>query len=471
MTSKSAVPLVALSALSLVFVAVAADPPATAAKGGTAAAIATPPVPPCNPKSPCPGSACATSLSAALAKQPSDACSRNGENQGDVDVFSWNSFLAMNWPANTRTCGPDTTKSILSGAGPTVWETYPDDADVFVKPPATPGPWCTFGSATSRAVAALPADLQETAKRLGVTKVLRAHSKGAPGKFPDIDEAVGGVFTDQSGRFLRYEKRLNFDEYNYLTFTGLWSAAVQAKTATVSFPWGPTQNPSPCGTKPCGPVGAMEIKAAWKVLTPAEIAGKSFYMQQAFVFNDDAGNPSPGKNPVTVGLVGLHIIHKTQRQQTWFWSTFEHVANETTFFNPNCPAPCPTNKQNAVKPYKELDPQATPVNTPVQMTRVIPIAKNDGAAPPLNTWYRGLLKGSVWANYQLVSTQWTTGGAPGGTPKYVGNTTLETFIQPVSSCFGCHNGAKTTAGRPADRSFLLGEAYVTPTPTPKPSTP
>ena len=99
-----------------------------------------------------------------------------------------------------------------------------------------------------------------------------------------------------------------------------------------------------------------------------------------------------------------------------------------------------------------------PLNAGVQVVRSTPIATTDSEAVTLNGWYQGLLAGTVWANYELVSTQWTTGGAPHGTPAILANTTLETFIQPKSSCLGCHGGATTAAGTPADFSFLLGQA-------------
>jgi hypothetical protein len=302
--------------------------------------------------------------------------------------------------------------------------------------------------------------VREKARAAGVTKVFREQQKVSTAlarRFPNIKEAFAGPLTDQNGRFVRYEKHLNLDEYRYLTTNNLWSVSGQ-KGATINFPQGPQQVPSPCGATPCGPTGATEIKAAWKVLSLAEIKGGRFYTQQAWVFNDDKGSPSPGTNPVTVGLVGLHILHKTMSEKTWFWSTFEHVDNTTrSFTNPSCTT-CPANVQTAPTPYVELGPKATPVNTPVQVTRVIPIATNDSAAPPLNVWYQTLLQGSVWANFQLVSTQWATGGAPAGTPKLLGNTTMETYFQPSSTCMGCHGSATTIAGANADFSFLLGEA-------------
>ena len=66
-----------------------------------------------------------------------------------------------------------------------------------------------------------------------------------------------------------------------------------------------------------------------------------------------------GQNPVTLGLVGLHIVHKTDSEPQWIWSTFEHVNNvpaaadpagaHYNFYRAGCatsamstPAPMPT---------------------------------------------------------------------------------------------------------------------------------
>ena len=216
-------------------------------------------------------------------------------------------------------------------------------------------------------------------------------------------------------------------------------------------------------------------------------------MTRAIVFNDDNQSPSPGINPVTLGLVGLHIAHKTKSQQSWIWSTFEHVDNlkpppgspfgaKASFNNSGCPpATCPPNVQTAAKPYTELDQNGKPINKPVQVVRINPVG--DSNADQLNAIFQSLLKGSVWANYKLITTQWI--GELGTMPKpaFMANMTLETFIQlpkppsdgPVpypspgynpfapgvasSSCMKCHSVATTASGKAkGDFSFILGEA-------------
>jgi hypothetical protein len=418
-----------------------------------------------------------TSITSALATVPADFA--GVEQQRNFELYSWLTFIALNWPAQANTCEPDLNRSVLDGARPTVWEKYLEDSDVFVAPGKKPSAWCPPGP-TERMqalLAKLPPAARAEGDRLGVRCLLTRQSKASRSlieRFPGIEEAVGGVLTDQNGRFVRYEIRINQDEYNFLVDpkNNLWSQAGQkAFAGPVKFPQGPSAY---------GPVGAMEIKAAWKVLSSQEIAGGRYYTELAYVYNDDQETPSPGPNPVTVGLVGLHIIHKTRLQPLWIWSTFEHVDNTTSaFYNPNCPpSQCPPDVQTASRPYRELSAQGTPLNKPVQVVRLQPIIED---AAQMNVVFQKLLQGSVWANYQVIATQWV--GELGNLPKpaFLGNTTLETYIQgpvpptdgPVAypnpgydpfhtgvtaSCLKCHSVAPTTAGQPADFSFLLGEA-------------
>ncbi|WP_434424516.1 hypothetical protein [Nannocystis pusilla] len=71
-------------------------------------------------------------------------------------------------------------------------------------------------------------------------------------------------------------------------------------------------------------VGALELKAAWmEVPNPDDAQWNRYKLAQAVVVD-----PATQKcQALTVALVGLHIIHKTQAQPTWVWATFEHVDN------------------------------------------------------------------------------------------------------------------------------------------------
>lgn len=112
--------------------------------------------------------------------------------------------------------------------------------------------------------------------------------------------------------------------------------------------------------------------------------------------------------------------------------------------------------------------------------REIPIT---AATQQLNAQWQGALKGTVWANYHLISTQWPTAPAddcqvpsptnPLGTPapNFLANATLETYNQGTtpqasSSCMECHNNATTRVTQSprtsfADFTFLLERAQST----------
>lgn len=406
-----------------------------------------------------------TKVTPALATAPAGLPKGAIVAQQNFDLVSWLTFVALSWPANTKSCSADLSKTILSGQGPVVWETYLSDSDVFVDPKnSKPEPWCGGTAGT----VGISAQALQLGRENGVNRFVRAISKidaklsnsGIPG----IEE-VGGPLTDLNGRFVRYEVRINQDEYKYIVQNTLWTKAGQSGK-TINFPMGKTSY---------GPVGAIEIKPAWKVLGAGDDPTK-FYTVKAIVFNNGTGAPSPGKNPVTLGLVGLHILHKAAGQSRWLWSTFEQNDNLTSF---SYPAGKP-NVQTANKPYTELDQSGNPINTPVNVTRVNPIDSNV-LPTKMNQGFHQLLAGSVWANYSLVATQWTGNLGIQPKPAYLANTVIETYTQgpkppsdgtppypqqgydPFSpnasaSCTKCHSVAKTAQGTKADFSFLLFSA-------------
>lgn len=374
-------------------------------------ASAAPPQPPACEKVPCAGSTCLSSITAAQATVPEQACpAQGGESQNGVDIFSWNEFIALNWPA-TQACEPDTTKSILDiktgKEGPVVWQTQMTSDDVFVAPGQTPVPWCN-GKSLAALFAKQPIDLSHTAQTAALPQSL--HNLRSVISQPTDVEAVRGVVTDQAGRWLRYERLMNKTEYDQIVGQKWYQLSVLDTLPSITLP-----------------SASIEFKSAWKILSPDEIVGGRFYTTQATVYNTPDGAKSPGANPVTLGLVGLHIINKTERPGGFFWSTFEQVDNDTTFFKPHRTGPY--NKQTARKPYTELDPNGKPINAPVQIKRLHKIA----ADPKLNAYYQQLLAGSVFANYRLVSTQWQSGLVLQGEPPNVANIVIETYVQNATS--------------------------------------
>ncbi len=396
--------------------------------------------------------------------------------QGPADAYAWLTFIAVNWPADPTTCAANAHANIVTATPNPTWLSYLSDDAVFVAA-GKPANWCNvpgsgglkgaaFASAAdalsarrTAAMAHLPSAVRELAEKHPEVSLFLHHSaKGDAalsavklvGAKPNhrlngILDATGQPVTDQNGRFVRYTINMDCDEYSYITAKALWTAKGQKATGNLDFPHS--------GLPACGAaVGAMEFKAAWKVLGKGDVPSH-FFTQQAIVYNDVGGSPSPGANPVTVGLVGLHITHKTPNQPRWLWATFEQTDIPTGFNNPQCPSPCPPNVETAKKPYVELNPNGTPRNKPVQVVGIIP-----STAGSLNTTFQGLLGNTPWAHYKLISTQWV--GELGITPKpaKLGNAVLETFVADTVpySCLKCHSFAQTSpAGTNSDFSFMI----------------
>jgi hypothetical protein len=262
-----------------------------------------------------------------------------------------------------------------------------------------------------------------------------------------------------------------------------------------------------------GGIGAIELKSAWmEVTTPKDTRWNRYKLSPAVVVD-----PATQKcRATTVALVGLHIIHATQSQPTLVWSTFEHVDNApddgadagTTswnFFNAQCQP-----RKVTVPPACAADGKSTQVtvsctpNTPppyyigsgcpapsaVQVTRLTPI---DTTAAKVTETVRQSLQqaypGSVWGNYLLVNTLWSTGPSPSPTRPVkaplpfaspapsgnipIANTTMETYIQQTanfgqgpqaSNCIVCHADAtiQGPSGIASDVSFIFGLAQGLP---------
>ena len=139
------------------------------------------------------------------------------------------------------------------------------------------------------------------------------------------------------------------------------------------------------------------------------------------------------------------------------------------FYNATCDqTKCPINQL----PPKPWDPQVQPFPNGYksQITRVIPVTSDVAQMNGKSRAVEGI-KGTVWENYMLLSTQWPTKpdhpidktGVPA--PTYLANTTLETYSQgdiPLasSSCIACHLNATTQqkSAKPSDFTFILEKA-------------
>jgi hypothetical protein len=378
--------------------------------------------------------------------------------QHEFDMYSWRSFVALNWPVGAGG-EADTTLTIgASGDHPTVWETYKESYEVFLPNGAAPSPW--------GAPRAYPAACQGVGA--AGTPVFRMITKAPQDVLDEMEEPFQtGPLVDQDSNYARYAIHLNRDAFEFIVQDTLYNQQGQAEADSIRFPEGDNNT---------AVTGAIVIKSAWKVLGPND-RPERFHKSRVLVYTDSSSDPVVPQSCVlqTVGLVGFHIAHKTAGAPQWLWSTFEQVDNvqvpagsglRASFNNPACTT-CPVNQP--------LPPPWNPnvKSTPSQITRVTPI---DSATRALNAQWQARLRAvsdsSVWQFYELVSTQWPTnpdaslsGPTPMGNPapQFLANTTLETFVQGQvpnvsSSCIGCHNNATTTSGVFSDFSYLLERA-------------
>lgn len=391
------------------------------------------------------------------------------------DYFSWESFIALNWPAKAGARGvadqpanPDAFLKAAAGT-PVVWGTYKDSYDLFGSKEQRPTAWSSFdvpGSPCPNAAAGQKTLIFLTKGNTPLMETKQAFS------FPLIDQRNNYVYFD-----IRYDEA----QYNFIRGQdgdpSSWLYLLKNLTPKENAQFG-VQMPM-SGTT----LGSIMLKAAWRIKTDKDDASR-YYATAAQIFNPQTQTCTSA----TVLLVGLHIAHKVSPFTEWVWSTFEQVDNVPPDAVAGAPTPAPppngysfnngTDTPKTVGGYnykppvapstKAVGPTPTPP-PPVQVTRVnpIPVTPAGQSTREVNAYYQQLLKGTVWQYYQLVVTQWPFNPgigadgpfmliANGGVyPQNAGsafpvngaiNTTMETYFQTPNdaagaggnSCMSCH---------------------------------
>jgi hypothetical protein len=240
-----------------------------------------------------------------------------------------------------------------------------------------------------------------------------------------------------------------------------------------------------------GDPGAIMLKVSWKILTDQDDKRKFHHVEALVAMpenSDEKGTPPCIER--TLGLVGMHIVHKTVSRPQWIWTSFEHADNVPeakevqahdfkkkyyNFFDPACNAQkCPIN----ATPPRPWDPEyaahlqfhkmADGKQFHSQIVRMVNLTDETNT---MNRQFQSILSKTVWANYIMIGTQWpssfpctgdhsTISGAPvpktdfdkqpdmncAPAPTFLANSTLETFSQGTipqasSSCMACHGNA------------------------------
>lgn len=434
-----------------------------------------------------------------------------GANQAFFENFAWQSFVALNWPADAAGNPVGTRFGAASPYG-RVWEHYPDATQVF-------GEGGGKGACTDKSVRTFGTNVKNGLlghlRKRGGEAAVKAFLAGADPRISEFLQATGQPVIDRDGNYAVFEIRVSQPEEGYIKDNGLTTATGQKQ-----YPY-PIMFPPPHGGTD---VGAIEIKASWRVLAKDD---PRYYTIKGQVELD--GSETDTKQPaclkVTLGLVGMHIIAKPLggfKHDDWTWSTIEHIDNaplakdapqpvdgehqlppmpcdavaadegarrDWAFYNPSCKAgndACPLNTP-ATEPqdgyrWKTGGPPYAPSELlysgiyGTQAARCI--AVYDETAALNDRWMQKITQmdpTGPWRNYFVVGTQWEAGKDRSGTeaaskasvgddfekklvPRLMANTTMETYVQTGMSCMECHQGAPDLAGKDANFSFFLNRA-------------
>jgi hypothetical protein len=384
---------------------------------------------------------------------PDDVCiptSFPGNPIAYFDDYSWRAFIALVWPRlNGQRGVPDPNLPITTVGTPLVFETYKADWETF-QPNGTPPSafndntsYWTSNPSQSPCPLAKPGDFL-------LAPVAKFGNVGLAG----VGDLVS-VLIAQNGTFVRYIAAYNQIEFNQILQNQLYLAA--------NLP----QNKNPTGPSIVFQSGSLDIKSAWIDMTNVPNPQR-YYSRLAWLLDPISSQCS--QTPVSVGLVGLHIVQKTPSRPQWIWSTFEQIDNvpQPGYVPPNPPAPPShvfTFNNGTATPMPGSPPadfiwsnarNATTAPSPVNIQRLKPI--NSSTANTNGIWQSALkARNSVWQFYQLTMTQWPVpGDAPAnpGSPNFTfpgtgatsafSNTALETWDQNNirTGCMNCHTAVQ-----------------------------
>ncbi|MDP1966944.1 MAG: hypothetical protein Q8K93_32645 [Reyranella sp.] len=405
---------------------------------------------------------------------PKDVCD-GGPPWEDFAHMAWQTFKTLVWPAAGRG-KPDKGLPIDHPTGSRVFETYKADWETFLDKAAQPDEWHAYPEK-----APVCANVDTMKPPLDKDSLVLASLH----KFGNLDQVfepgptpLFHILVSQNRSLVRYLTGFGEHSFNTIRNNKLYEPQTLKNS---DDPPVPPRYFEP-GSIEKKFVGSINIKSAWIEMEGFSRDEKqSFYTRMAWVQDPPYDAAPRNCRLALVGLVALHIAHKTKSSPQWIWASFEHRRNvpdseqgpdggRYTFNDgrgttPMADAPPP----EAQLPYFRVNPFAIPDPFNVERKKAIPQVLRD-----INHSWQGKLTNTVWKNYELVAVQWPKyGRSPGRTgadedkpggkataypqPPCLGfdrnssiaNSVIETFLQANTDCKGnretnptcmsCHN--------------------------------
>lgn len=278
------------------------------------------------------------------------------------DLWSWQAFLSLNWPTDDQ--GHRLADVKDSSGAPPAWTLWTNSTDIFL-PGGTPPLVCgkpaaelalslTRNTAVPLAPGLKPFKLTadfDKRKTLLLGNISAVGELSPIKPLDDINQAFTGPLVDQNGNFVYYEILIDPHEVRYICENKLYSIDGQIEFSKTHKG---VDLPSGVDTEDFS--GAFEVKLAWKILEAGDDPAR--YLSMPAVVATAVNDQQVDKN-VRVGLVGMHIAHKSKSSPQWIWSTFEQVDNldvdpvahpklKPSFFDPGCPT-CVPNQEPSKK--------------------------------------------------------------------------------------------------------------------------
>jgi hypothetical protein len=385
------------------------------------------------------------------------------------DWFSWESFIALNWPASGTGRGnpqdPNTPSvfTSMTNTTPVTWYTYKANWELYDQYNERPTVWDSYQAPYYPSVCpqAKPTDPQMVMVTKGDTVL------------SDLNEAFSFPLFDQQSNPVFYDVRYNKAYYDFVrgvdTTPSSWLYLAQ------NLPTDYTPVPLPPNSTSTD--DAIMLKSAWRNLGGMQTTLRNRYYQVNAWIYDSTQPPGQECSQQLMGLVGFHIAVKTKDFPQWIWATFEQVDNVPpkvdnvpSSFNNGTDQPSTGTQGFANRPTYQTPGVLPPTSPPTQVTRINPIPTTPPGASTVdvnNTFHAALPKNSPWQYYQLIVTQWPTNpkrfkppANRGVYPQDAGqpfpvngavNVSMETYFQTQTlaagafgnSCMSCHFNAGT----------------------------